>query len=335
MSKPSPPEPTTPVVVVATPGVLLLDLAGVAEPFRLANQLPGLERAPFALSLAAPSARVRSSLPVALAGLAPLPRRLPAGAWVVVCGVAERAVAAAERAADEAALVAWLRAVVGPALDAGSARLLTVCSGALFAARAGLLDGRACTTHHTLVETLAREHPLARVQANRIFVRDGRVATSAGVTAGIDLALAAIAEKLGNAAALAVARELVVYLRRAGGDPQLSPWLMHRNHLHAAVHRAQDAVLAEPAARWSVAALARAAHVTPRHLARLFADNAGVAPLEYLQSVRIELAERLLREGASSVERAAEAAGFSSAQHLRRVWRRVRGGTPRASSLTG
>lgn len=328
MSRPSPPEAPTPVVVVATPGVLLLDLAGVAEPFRLANQLAGAP--PFALSIAAPRPRVRSSLPLDLAGLAPLPRRLPRGAWIVLAGVAERVVAAAERARDEARVVDWLRDVVAPALVAGDARLWTVCSGAFFAARAGLLDGRACTTHHTLVEQLAAEHPAARVQANRVFVVDGAVATSAGVTAGIDLALFALGMELGPAAALAVARELVVYHRRAGGDPQLAPWLKHRNHLHAAVHRAQDAVFADPAAPWTVAALADVAHVTPRHLARLFHANAGVAPLDYLQQIRVDHASRLLADDALSVEHAAERAGFSSAQHLRRAWRKHRGGTPRA-----
>jgi transcriptional regulator GlxA family with amidase domain len=272
-----------------------------------------------------------SSLPLTLSGLGPLPQRLPRDAWIVVVGVADGAggpKATRERA--ESKTVAWLARVVGPALASGRARLWTVCSGALLAARAGLLDGRQCTTHHSLIDALARACPAARVLANRIFVADGPVATSAGITAGIDLALFAVGEKLGQPLALAVARELVVYHRRAGGDPQLSPWLQHRNHLHAAVHRAQDAVLAAPASPWNVSTLAAAAHVSPRHLARLFHDNAGIAPLDYLHRIRVELAGRLLREGDLTIERVAEHAGFSSAHHLRRVWRRFHAVLPSA-----
>jgi len=328
------PAAATPVLVVATPGVLMLDLAGVAEPFRIActeSEAAG-RAAPFALSVAGPVARIATSLPVMIAGLRPLPRRLPDSAWIVVAGSAsaiERDRPSRVRA--EEAVVRWLRTVVAPALAQGRARVWTVCSGALLAARAGLLDGRQCTTHHDLIERLARECPAARVQANRIFVADGPVATSAGITAGIDLALHAIGERLGQAEALAIARELVVFHRRAGGDPQLSAWLQHRNHLHAAVHRAQDAVLAAPAEPWTVARLAQVAHVTPRHLARLFHQNAGVAPLEYLQRIRLELARTLLGGGRESVESVAVRAGFGSAHHLRRVWRRHQGGSPGAA----
>ena len=329
----APAAPPTTVLVVVTPGVLLLDLAGVAEPFRIAsNQAAAAGSAPpFDLRIAGAAGEVRTSLPVALARIAPLPARLPRDAWVVLAGISASAHPDLVHGRD-AATVKWLEAVVAPAVRAGAARVWTVCSGAFFAARAGLLDGRQCTTHHTLIERLAAERPAARVQANRIFVVDGPVATSAGITAGVDLALHAIGEKLGQAAALEVARELVVYHRRAGGDPQLASALRHRNHLHPAVHRAQDAVLADPRSPWTVQRMAEAAHVTPRHLARLFHENAGVAPLDYLQHVRIELARALLADGARPLERVAERSGFSSAHHLRRVWRRLHGSAPRAAA---
>lgn len=345
----------TAVLVVAAPGVLLLDLAGVAEPFRIANQWcegAGLSPA-FALRMVGARDRVRTSLPLQLAGIAPLPRRLPSGAWVVVTGISEsvfphkfpqasiRTVGrrGPRRGPElahggDVATVAWLRRVVGPAVGAGAARLWTVCSGAFLAGRAGLLDGRMCTTHHTMIDRLAAEHPAARVQANRIFVVDGPIATSAGITAGVDLALHAIGEALGQEAALATARELVVFHRRAGGDPQVSGALRHRNHLHPALHRAQDAVLADPTSPWTVQRMAEAAGVTPRHLARLFRDNVGVAPLDHLQLVRIDLARALLADGALPIQRVAERSGFSSAHHLRRVWRRVLGGAPRDQMLS-
>jgi len=325
----APPAAPTPVFLVTAPGVLLLDLAGVAEPFRIANHWCRARGAPPGFELRAVGSRsqVVTSLPLRLAGLAPLPARLPDGAWVVVAGVSRDAHPELDPG-GAAPTVKWLETVVAPAVRRGAARVWTVCSGALLAARAGLLDGRQCTTHHSLVERLAAERPAARVLANRIFVVDGPIASSAGITAGVDLALHAIGERLGQAAALAVARELVVFHRRAGGDPQLSAALRHRNHLHPAVHRAQDAVLADPASPWTVERMAGAAQVTPRHLARLFRDNVGVAPLDFLQEVRIELARALLT-AELPLRRVAEAAGFSSAHHMRRVWRRVLGGAPR------
>src|SRR5258706_1430935 len=157
--EPAPSRPTTTtVIVVVTPGVLLLDLAGVAEPFRIANRLSGLAGAvpAFALSVAGARKSLPSSLPIALSGIAPLPKRLPHGAWVVVVGVADQAGGPkAERERCECETAAWLARSVGPALASGSARLWTVCSGALLAARAGLLDGRQCTTHHSLIGQLA------------------------------------------------------------------------------------------------------------------------------------------------------------------------------------
>jgi len=326
--------PPTAVLVVAAPGVLVLDLAGVAEPFRIANQwCEASGRLPaFALRMVGTRARVRTSLPLQLAGIAPLPRRLPPGAWIVVTGISESVFPQLGHGGDDAT-VGWLRRVVGPAVAGGAARVWTVCSGAFLAARAGLLDGRQCTTHHTLIDRLAAEHPAARVQANRIFVVDGPIATSAGITAGVDLALHAIGEALGQEAALATARELVVFHRRAGGDPQMAAALRHRNHLHPALHRAQDAVLADPTSPWTVQRMADAAEVTARHLARLFRDNLGVAPLDYLQLVRIDLARALLADRAVPIQRVAEQSGFSSAHHLRRVWRRVLGGAPRDQSM--
>jgi transcriptional regulator GlxA family with amidase domain len=313
----------TTVLVVVTPGVLLLDLAGVAEPFRVANAWSTArgDVEPFALRVVGARREVVTSLPIKLGGVERLPARLPPASWVVLAGTSSAA-APDSAYGNDRATVHWLREVVAPAMATHGARVWTVCSGAFFAARAGLLDGRQCTTHHSLIERLAAEHPALRVQANRIFVVDGAIATSAGITAGIDLALHAIGDRLGQAAALAVARELVVFHRRAGADPQLSAALRHRNHLHPALHRAQDALLGDPASRWSVRRLADAAHVTPRHLARLFHDNACIGPLEYLQQVRLELARGLLAGGGLSLEQAAQRAGFSSAHHLRRVQRR-------------
>jgi transcriptional regulator GlxA family with amidase domain len=324
------------VTLIITPGVLLLDFAAMAEPLRIANRLASIDGAtiaPFTLHIAAPTAETMSSLPLFLAGTEALPPALTGTvehpAWVMLSGVSSAPdVPPAQMRAATRLTTQWLKSVVAPALATGAARLWTVCSGALLAAEAGLLDGRQCTTHHELTQTLKAKHPRAHVQENRIYVIDGPIATSAGITAGLDLALAAIAMQCGPVLASRVAREMVVYWRRAGGDPQRSPLLEHRNHLHPAVHRAQDAVLAQPDADWSVAGLADIAFVSVRHLRRLFTDNAGVTPLAYVNSVRVAQARELIAAQRVSVEQAATRVGFSSARQLRDAWKTVASDLP-------
>ncbi len=205
---------------------------------------------------------------------------------------------------------------------------MTICSGALLAARAGLLATRRCTTHHELLDALRALAPRAQVIDNRVFVVDGPIASSAGITAGIDIALHLIAEECGEALAASVAEDMVVYLRRSAQDPELSPFHMHRRHLHATVHRVQDAIITKPDRDWDMAALAAVGHTTERHLLRLFLEHAFVSPLHYLRSIRLERARQSLEYGAS-VSRAAEVAGFRSGLQLRRAWSRQWGGSPR------
>ena len=305
---------------VILPHVYLLDLAGVADALRVANRIAG--RTVFDVAYHGVDAEVPTSLGLPLTRLMPLPATLADGALVVVTGVTPIA-----RMQDAAATTAarWLARHVTP-----RQRIACICAGAFLAARAGLLDGRACTTHHEDCERLQREHPKALVQHNRIFVRDGHVMTSAGVTAGIDLALHLIAEYAGPEVASRVARTLVVYVRRAGSDAQLSPWFAHRNHLHPVVHRAQDAIVADPSRDWDLASIAAAAFTSVRHLSRLFRDEVGVTVLGYLQHIRLAIARERLDTTGWTIERVAEAAGFSSAHQLRRVWRQHEPVSPRA-----
>jgi transcriptional regulator GlxA family with amidase domain len=204
-------------------------------------------------------------------------------------------------------------------------RLASICSGALLLAMAGRLDGLRCTTHHSLIADLQALAPRAQVQADRIFVHDGQVLTSAGITTGIDLALYIVEQAAGAALAAQVARRLVMYTRRGPHDPQLSPWLAHRNHMHPAVHRAQDAITQslaqDPARRWSLPELAEVACVSPRHLSRLFMLHTGISVLDYQQQLRMARARELLaQQPALTQEQLAEACGFASARDFRRVW---------------
>lgn len=312
------------VLMLVEPDSLLLDLAGPAEALRLANQvLQGRGAAPaFRLRFIAARPEAQSSVGLQLAALEPLPDALPAQAWLILVGCRSRQ--GDEARPDSAQLAASLRterwlAKQGAQLLAQGGRVLSICSGALLAARAGLLSGRRCTTHHELLDDLRRQ-PGTEVLDNRVFVVDGPVSSSAGITAGIDLCLHHVAQHCGDDVAAAVAQTMVVYLRRSPQDPQLSPMLAHRHHLHPALHRAQDAICADPQADWNLQRLAKLAHVTPRHLSRLFASHAGTTVLHYVQAIRLERARKALAAGAS-LGQAAEQAGFSSAQQLRRARR--------------
>jgi len=309
-----------PVHFVLPRGIVLLDVAGPAEAFRVANKLcPDA----FTQHFCGPSTEIESGIPgLHLARIQPLPDQLPPEALVIVSGVVGKPTRLDEPEARR--IIDWL-AVRHPA---DGFTLMTVCAGALFAAAAGLTRQRDCTTHHSCLAQLAAMDPTARLHDNRIFVEDGNLVSSAGITAGIDLALHLVSRHCGPRVASEVARDMVVYQRRAGTDSALSPWLEHRNHMHPGVHRVQDAVVRNPAADWSAQSLAEQAHTSARHLTRLFREHAGCTPMDYLYQIRVALARDMLRETRLNLELVAEKSGFGSAQHLRRVWRRFQPQTP-------
>jgi len=319
----SPPRDPVNLWFVVLPDTLLLDLAGPAEAFRLANQQCARRGLPpsFAMHFVSPAPQAVSSVGLALEGLTPLPSTLPAPSWVWLLGRPGEARDVVQQEPAWLATRDWLNRTLGPALGAPASphRLLTVCSGALLAADAGLLAHREATTHHELLDDLARLAPHCKVQGNRVFVQDGPVWSSAGVTAGIDLALHLIAEVLGEGPASAVAQVMVVFHRRGQQDPEHSPLLAGRRHLHPAVHAVQNAVVEAPGEDWSLARMAALAHVTPRHLTRLFQLHAGVSPRQHVEQVRLALAGEA-HTGGMTREQAAELAGFSST----RQWRRAR-----------
>jgi transcriptional regulator GlxA family with amidase domain len=304
------------VAFVLLPGSLVLDWAGPAEALRIANQcLAALGRAPaFELRFIGPLTEATSSVGALIAGIAPLPDHLPAPTWLVLIGQPGDAVDLRGPGVPE--LLHWLR---GQRLQSGRLELLTVCAGAVLAAHAGLLDDRRATTHHQHLDELRRAAPHCEVVSNRVFVLDGAVQSSAGVTTGIDLFLHRIAAVCGPALAAQVAQAMVVALRRGPGDPELSPFLRHRDHLHAALHRVQDAVSQQPQTDWTLSTMAEVACTSTRHLTRLFMQHADIAPMLYLRQIRLDLAEAALNSG-HSVGRAAELAGFSSDTQLRRAW---------------
>ncbi|MFF2393876.1 GlxA family transcriptional regulator [Nocardia sp. NPDC058114] len=204
-------------------------------------------------------------------------------------------------------------------LAARSRRVVSICSGAFVLAELGMLDGRSATTHWKFAAELARRYPRIDVQADRIFVRDNDIATSAGVAAGIDLALALVADDLGSDIARQVAQGLLVYLQRSGGQTQFSTPMRAVALPPGPVRVVTDLIARDPAARHSVVDLARYVNVSVRHLTRLFTEETGLSPAEYAANVRFDLARAELEAG-SSVSRAASGAGFASAEALRRAF---------------
>lgn len=210
-----------------------------------------------------------------------------------------------------------------------SSRLASVCTGAFALAAAGLLDGRRATTHWRHAAALARRYPAVTVEPDAIFVRDGRTYTSAGVTAGIDLALALVEDDEGADLAREVAKDLVVFLRRPGGQSQFSVAARTPNPPHDGLRALLREIAADPAADHSLPALARRAGLSTRHLSRVFNDQTGTTPAAYVESVRLEAAKALLEAG-ETVTAAARRTGLGTDESLRRTFLRHLGVPPSA-----
>ncbi|MGH8252032.1 MAG: GlxA family transcriptional regulator [Steroidobacteraceae bacterium] len=227
-----------------------------------------------------------------------------------------------EAAMQDRKLLRWIAAQA-----ARVQRLGSICNGAMLLAAAGVLDGRAATTHWGYFDRLEKLAPRARIDRDALYVRSGNVYTSAGVTAGMDLALALVEQDHGKATALAVAQELVLYLKRPGGQSQFSR--------HLAAQKRDDLfgelelwMLDHPGEDLSVESLARRMNMSPRHLARLFVTRLGASPAAYVRRLRVEQARRRIEEGASRLKQVARDCGFADEQALRRSFQSFVGITP-------
>jgi transcriptional regulator GlxA family with amidase domain len=308
------------VIFLALPELEILDLAGPMQAFDAANDA----RPRYALRTVSTCETIRTHQGLTLANLEPLPE-VDESALIVVPGMPYRATGHFDMKA-----VRWLRR----AYEAG-AMIASVCSGSFVLGEAGLLDGRRCTTHWSLIDDLQRRFPRARVLADRLFVSDGSLVTSAGIASGIDMALALIERKHGPLAAAEVAREMVVYLRRDGSQEQTSVYLDYRTHLHPGVHKVQDWLVQNPSRQVTLDALAGVGAMSRRNLTRLFRQATGISIAEYRTRVRVELARSLLQDPTLSIENVARRCGFTGARQLRRVWQTAFGASPRHGSRPG
>lgn len=220
-------------------------------------------------------------------------------------------------------LVAWLRANARRAR-----RLASVCTGAFLLAEAGLLDGRRVTTHWAHCQDLAAQYPDITVDPDPIFIKDATLATSAGVTAGIDLALALVEDDLGRDVALAVARQLVVFLRRPGSQAQFSAQLAAQTATRPPLRDIQHWITEHPSADLCVDTLAQRASLSPRQFARAFAAEVGMPPGRYVDRARLEAARRRLEDTAADVAATARACGYGTPEAMRRAFVRALGVGP-------
>ncbi|MFF3940583.1 GlxA family transcriptional regulator [Streptomyces phaeofaciens] len=295
------------VVFVLLPGVHLLDLAGPAQVFSTAADFGQ----PYRIAYVADHEQVLSAQGLPLIARTRWPE-LSDDDLIVVPGWRTRTLAGGPALSDAGSR--WLRDH-----HAAGGTVASVCAGAEALGRAGLLDGRRCTTHHDHQDELAARHSRALVVRDVLFTTDDRVVTSAGIASGIDLALHLLAVRHGPALAAQVARDMVVYARRNGHEPQASAMLRHRSHLDDAVHRVQDLIDARFTEPLPLAHLAAGAGVSERTLTRLFhRATGGLTPLRYQQTLRVERAEHLIDHGVT-VESAARQVGFEDARMLRRL----------------
>ncbi|MEV7991907.1 helix-turn-helix domain-containing protein [Streptomyces sp. NPDC086077] len=303
----------TRVAFLAFDGVTLLDVSGPVEVLYQARRL-GRPYTPLLVSPRGGDVTTASGL--ALAGTTAAADAGPVDTLVV---------AGADRLADESAGQELLAAAA--TLAERASRVASVCSGAFVLAELGLLDGRRATTHWRHARTLARRYPRVRVEPDALHVRDGRYVTSAGISAGIDLALALVEDDHGADAAREAARELVVFMQRPGGQSQFSTALATPPARSGLLRSLTASVLADPAADHSLPAMAAAAAVSTRHLTRLFQAELNTTPARWVERVRLDRAQQLLLDG-HGVTAAAHRSGLGSDETLRRAFARHLGTTP-------
>jgi len=310
-----PPTASRTIEILTFPSVQLLDVTGPLQVFATANEIAASDAngaTPYLLSVVAPGgASVTTSSGLALLAQ-PLPPMESVPDTLLIAGGP-----GVGQAASDAALVEWLRDRAGRVRRVGS-----VCTGAFLLAEAGVLDRRRAVTHWSVCADLARRFPAVRVEADSIFVCDDSVWTSAGVTAGIDLALALVQEDLGRSIALAVARYLVVFLKRPGGQAQFSTALSLQMaedrfgmlHDWMAEHLTEDL---------SLPALARQAAMSERSFSRHYTESTGLTPARAVEHLRVEAARRMLSDSQLPIKRIAQRCGFGSEETMRRSFLRL------------
>jgi transcriptional regulator GlxA family with amidase domain len=306
------------IAIMAMPGVQLLDVSGPLDVFAEANVQVG-RPAYRLLVLSSKPGQIRSSSGARLVADHMIGDSFDEAIDTLL-------IAGCPNAADDRhspAILDWLRRTAR-----GARRFGSVCSGAFLLAAAGLLDGRRVTTHWAVARQLAERYPEVEVDEDAIHVRDGKVRTAAGVTAGLDLALALVEEDLGRDVAKRIASQLVMFFRRPGGQLQFSRKGEAAPLGRSALQEVQRWIAANPGLDHSVASLAQRVKLSPRHFARLFRDEVGITPAVWVEAARVTSARAMLEEGQNTPKQVAARCGFADADVLRRAFSRHVGVTP-------
>jgi transcriptional regulator GlxA family with amidase domain len=310
------------IAILAFPGVQSLDITGPLEVFAGAQTLieaaARVDRGYQVSILSRDGAPLQTSSGLTIAPHGDFPHAPARLDTLIVAGGG-----GSRDAARDPATIEWITRAA-----ARARRVTSVCTGAFLLAAAGLLDGRRATTHWAAAAELARRHPAVRVDPEPIFLRDGAVWTSAGVTAGMDLALALVEEDLDREAALTIARHLVLFLRRPGNQAQFSATLAAQEPVREPLRQVRRHILEHVSEDLSVEVLARLAHMSPRNFARAFAAETGVTPARYVERVRLEAARRALEDSTEPIALVVEACGFGTAETMRRCFLRALGVGP-------
>ena len=301
------------VIFVVPPAVHVLDLTGPVQVFYEAAEYG----AQYQLRYCSFQQPLISSAGLAIGPVQPFTQvQAQPGDLIFIPGMDMAYLRSAEFRAEQGFLT-WLREQHRQGVT-----ICSICTGAFVVAQTGLLDGRKCTTHWKRVDELQTTYPRLVTQPDRLFVQDGGIYTSAGITAGIDLALAILEEQQGPFFAAKIARELVVYLRRGPHHSQTSVYLEYRNHMNVAVHQVQDWLIANLKSRATLDSLAEMAGMSTRNLTRTFRKETGISIHAYTTRLRLERARTLQANPGMTLEAIAQQCGFQGSRQLRRIWQK-------------
>jgi transcriptional regulator GlxA family with amidase domain len=305
----------TVVCFLLFPKVHLMDLAGPAQVFYEASKLGA---APYTVRYCGVCEQVMSEQGLALSKLEPFEAmHLKKGDFIFIPGIDFKSFTEGLLTNDIRTISPWLRDNLSKGVQVAS-----VCSGALVLAASGLLDRKKCTSHWKCIDYMTQNFPMANVQTDTLYVQDGNIFSSAGMTSGIDMALSILESQHGPVLPAKVAREIVVYMRRNNMDHQQTIYLDYRTHFNPSVHMVQDYIISNPAKNPGLEELAAIGNTSVRTLTRSFKSATGHTIIEFKNAVKVELARTLIHNKSYTMEKISSLCGFQSVRHLRRIWSR-------------
>lgn len=310
------------VVFALLPKVHLIDMAGPVQVFYEANQFG----ARFSIHYCGlqDNATVVSQQGLPFCGLPSYENmELTKNDYLFIPGIEFSAIKDGQLTRGYNLFFNWLR----KQYEAG-VKICTVCSGTFVLAASNMLNNKTCTTHWKCIDYLKENCAAVKVINDQLYVKDGNLYTSAGMTSGIDMALFIVEENFGPVITSKVAREMVVFLRRTGGQSQESVYLDFRTHIHPAIHTVQDYMVQHPTAKYSIEELAGMVNMSERNLTRLFKKHTGISIHDFKTKCRLAYAESLLKHPGYTIDHIAAQCGFADARQLRRMWKEHYGKSP-------